>query len=99
VAQGAGDPDRRRRARNSSASGQGAAQAQAIEDGVVLGELLAEDAPLEQLLQTFMQRRYERCKLIFHASLQVGEWEQHPTADADPAGLMARMIGVFARPI
>jgi 2-polyprenyl-6-methoxyphenol hydroxylase-like FAD-dependent oxidoreductase len=77
--------------------GQGAAQA--MEDGVVLGELLAEDAPLEQLMQAFMQRRYERCKLIFDASLQVGEWEQHPTADADPAGLMARMIGVFAQPI
>jgi 2-polyprenyl-6-methoxyphenol hydroxylase-like FAD-dependent oxidoreductase len=77
--------------------GQGAAQA--MEDGVVLGELLAEDAPLQQLMLAFMQRRYERCKLIFDASLQIGEWEQHPTSDADPAGLMARMIEVFARPI
>jgi 2-polyprenyl-6-methoxyphenol hydroxylase-like FAD-dependent oxidoreductase len=77
--------------------GQGAAQA--MEDGVVLGELLAKDSPLEELLQAFMQRRYERCRLIYEASLQVGEWEQRPTPDADPAGLMARMIEVFARPI
>lgn len=66
--------------------GQGAAQAM-------------EDAPLEQLMQAFMQRRYERSKPIFEASLQVREWEQHPTPGADPAGPMARMVEVFARPI
>jgi 2-polyprenyl-6-methoxyphenol hydroxylase-like FAD-dependent oxidoreductase len=80
--------------------GQGAAQA--MEDGVVLGELCAAeraDLPIERLLGDFMKRRYERCKLIYDASLQLGEWEQHPTPQADPPGLMARMIQVFADPI
>jgi 2-polyprenyl-6-methoxyphenol hydroxylase-like FAD-dependent oxidoreductase len=77
--------------------GQGAAHA--MEDGVVPGELLAQDAPVDELLRAFMQRRYECCNLIYGASLQVGEWEQHRTPEADAAGLMGRMIEVFARPI
>lgn len=77
--------------------GQGAAQA--MEDAVVLGELLPRDEPVEQLLGAYMKRRFERCRLIYEASLQLGEWEQHPTPDADPMGLTAKMIPVFAEPI
>jgi 2-polyprenyl-6-methoxyphenol hydroxylase-like FAD-dependent oxidoreductase len=77
--------------------GQGAAQA--MEDGVVLGELLAGAGSVPDLLEQFMARRYERCKLIYEASIQVGEWEQHPTPDADQVGLTARMAALFARPI
>jgi 2-polyprenyl-6-methoxyphenol hydroxylase-like FAD-dependent oxidoreductase len=77
--------------------GQGAAQA--MEDAVVLGELLAGAEPLPNLLDNFMARRYERCKLIYEASIQAGEWEQHPTPDANPARLRARMSNVYARPI
>jgi len=65
----------------------------------VLGELLAGAGSVPDLLEKFMARRYERCKLIYEASIQVGEWEQHPTPDADPVGLTARMAAVFARPI
>jgi hypothetical protein len=46
-----------------------------------------------------MQRHFERCKLIYEASLQVGAWQINPSPDADPAGLMRRMIVVFAEPI
>ncbi len=77
--------------------GQGAAQA--VEDGVVLGELLQRDAPLPQLLDEFMQRRFERCKFIVEGSLQLGEWEMHPSPDADPPGLTKKMLGVMAQPI
>jgi len=77
--------------------GQGAAQA--MEDGVVLGELLGRDAPNAALFQEYLQRRFERCKAIYEASLQIGEWEQRPTPDADPAGLTARMIPLFGQPI
>lgn len=77
--------------------GQGAAQA--MEDAVVLGEVLAQDTPVAEQLETYMQRRYERCKTIFNNSLQIGEWEQHPTPDADPAGLIQRTLQVVAQPI
>jgi 2-polyprenyl-6-methoxyphenol hydroxylase-like FAD-dependent oxidoreductase len=77
--------------------GQGAAQA--VEDAVVLGQLFAQDLPLDQLLPAFMQRRYERCKFIFESSLQIGEWEQRPTPDADPAALTKKMLATVAQPI
>lgn len=77
--------------------GQGAAQA--MEDGVVLGELCAQDRPVEEILAAFVRRRYERCKLIYEGSLQIGAWEQHPSPEADPAGLTARMVGLFAQQI
>lgn len=77
--------------------GQGAAQA--MEDAVVLGQLLARDEPVPNLFGEFMQRRYERCKFVYDVSLQIGEWEQHPTPDADPAGLTAKLMPTLAAPI
>jgi 2-polyprenyl-6-methoxyphenol hydroxylase-like FAD-dependent oxidoreductase len=60
----------------------------AIEDAVVLAELLECHDTLEPALEEFMERRYERCRLVVENSLQLGAWEKHPDdPDADPAGL------------
>ena len=56
---------------------QGAAMA--VEDAVVLSELLQTDGDLEDVLEQFMERRWPRCKLVVEASVQVGEWELNPT--------------------
>ena len=56
---------------------QGAAMA--VEDAVVLSELLAQSDDVPVVLDRFMERRWERCKLVVEASLQVGEWELNPT--------------------
>ena len=77
--------------------GQGAAQA--MEDGVVLGELCSQNLPVEEVLAQFVRRRYDRCKQIYQGSLQIGAWEQNHSPDADPAGLTARMVGLFAQQI
>lgn len=77
--------------------GQGAAQA--VEDAVVLGDLAASQHSVQDILDQFMARRYERCKFINEGSLQIGEWEQCPTPDANFAGIMAKMIEVTAQPI
>jgi 2-polyprenyl-6-methoxyphenol hydroxylase-like FAD-dependent oxidoreductase len=77
--------------------GQGAAQA--VEDGVVLGELLPRDELVADLLDQFMRRRFERCKFIVEGSLQLGEWEMHPSLDADRTGLTRKMLDVVAQPI
>jgi hypothetical protein len=50
-------------------------------------------------MEEFMRRRYERTKFIVEASLQIGEWEQHPTPDADFIGLTRKMMEVVAAPI
>jgi 2-polyprenyl-6-methoxyphenol hydroxylase-like FAD-dependent oxidoreductase len=52
---------------------QGAAMA--IEDAVLLGELFGQDRPLEDLLDEFMRRRFERTKYVVDCSGAIGNWE------------------------
>ncbi len=75
----------------------------AIEDAALLSQLLPQDRPIEKILQEFMSRRFERCRLVVETSKQLGEWEvadfegrSHP--DADPAGLMAKAGQTLAQP-
>jgi len=62
-------------------------------DAVVLSELLQRDGNLDELLEQFMERRWSRCRLVVEASVQVGEWEQNPTATsvADAIALSNRV--------
>jgi 2-polyprenyl-6-methoxyphenol hydroxylase-like FAD-dependent oxidoreductase len=52
---------------------QGAAMA--IEDGVLLAELLSGSQPLELVLKEFMSRRFKRAKYVVESSNQIAEWE------------------------
>jgi 2-polyprenyl-6-methoxyphenol hydroxylase-like FAD-dependent oxidoreductase len=70
---------------------QGAAMA--IEDAVLLGELLGRDAPLNALLDEFMRRRFDRARYVVESSQQILSWEleqwngiQNP--DARPGELL-----------
>ncbi|WHY69065.1 FAD-dependent monooxygenase [Neobacillus sp. SuZ13] len=47
----------------------------AIEDALVLAELLQTDAPLPDILNQFMERRFERCKFIVENSNKLVNWE------------------------
>ena len=72
----------------------------AIEDAVVLGELLRSDRPLVDVLAEFMVRRYERCRMVVEHSLRLGEWQQHPdTPGADPVRLRRETDELLAQPI
>jgi 2-polyprenyl-6-methoxyphenol hydroxylase-like FAD-dependent oxidoreductase len=62
--------------------GQGAAQA--IEDAIVLTQELSRDQPLEAALQTYMQRRYDRCRMIVEGSETIGRWEQDHSLPVNP---------------
>jgi 2-polyprenyl-6-methoxyphenol hydroxylase-like FAD-dependent oxidoreductase len=69
----------------------------AIEDAVVLGEVLDSHTDLSDAFAEFMERRWERCRLVVENSLQLGEWEKHPDdPQADPAGLMDASLAVLA---
>lgn len=52
---------------------QGAAMA--IEDAVLLGELLRRDERLDYLLAEFMDRRFERARYVVESSEQIANWE------------------------
>ncbi len=52
----------------------------AVEDAVVLADLLAQDGNLPRLLGQFEERRWERCKYVVETSARIGQLELHPTA-------------------
>lgn len=78
--------------------GQGAAQA--IEDGIVLAECLA-DAPddVERALDRYMQRRYERCRRVILACVDIGEWERGWLRDFDNVAVTQSVIETLVQPI
>jgi 2-polyprenyl-6-methoxyphenol hydroxylase-like FAD-dependent oxidoreductase len=77
--------------------GQGAAQA--IEDGIVLSQALENAASVEGALLEYEARRYERCKFIVEACVQIGEWETHRSPDEDHVGLTQRAIEKMLAPV
>nr|WP_281378512.1 FAD-dependent monooxygenase [Gordonia humi] len=55
----------------------------AVEDAVVLGEMLGSSEDLAATLDEFVARRYERCKLVVDNSTQISRWQQG--LDGEPA--------------
>ncbi|MGP6169982.1 FAD-dependent monooxygenase [Microbacterium sp. A204] len=77
--------------------GQGAAQA--IEDGVVLGEVLSTDESIEDAVVEFTERRFERCKLIVETSRNIGEWEMGNLPGFDNVAATQHVLKVMAQPL
>ncbi|SFT57871.1 2-polyprenyl-6-methoxyphenol hydroxylase [Geodermatophilus amargosae] len=71
----------------------------AIEDSVVLAEVLAQDDDVPAALQRFGERRFDRCRLVVETSVQLGRWEQHPPGDPSlPGRLTGQVLAELARP-
>jgi 2-polyprenyl-6-methoxyphenol hydroxylase-like FAD-dependent oxidoreductase len=72
----------------------------AIEDAVVLAELLAADQSIPEVLDAFMQRRYERCRLVVETALRLAEWEKDPSiGPRQHIDLMRQTFAALAQPI
>jgi 2-polyprenyl-6-methoxyphenol hydroxylase-like FAD-dependent oxidoreductase len=71
----------------------------AVEDAVVLAEELATQASIPDALDGFMQRRYERCKILVDISSQLSRWERDLVVDADVEGLTRKSFEVAAAPL
>lgn len=63
----------------------------AIEDAVVLGELAAPIGDVATLFARFMERRYERCRIILQGSVAIGELEMAGASPADQRALSAEI--------
>lgn len=77
--------------------GQGAAMA--VEDAVVLAEELDRPRDVSTALRAFMDRRFERAKLVGTSSILLGEWEMHPETAGDPVELTDRIRKRLAEPM
>ncbi len=73
--------------------------AMAIEDAIVLADLLRQETDLEAALQKFGEARFERCRIVNENSLLLGEWEKHPgDPRADPGRLIGESMAALAQP-
>jgi 2-polyprenyl-6-methoxyphenol hydroxylase-like FAD-dependent oxidoreductase len=71
----------------------------AIEDSIVLAELLQSEQTITSALEKFLARRFERCRLVVENSHMLGEWEKAPhMPGADPAGVLDRSLKALAQP-
>jgi 2-polyprenyl-6-methoxyphenol hydroxylase-like FAD-dependent oxidoreductase len=83
----------------------GSGAALAIEDAVVLAEEISKDISVEQSLENYMARRYERCKMVIDVSSTLAEWEQmewrgEPLPEGANTGmLMGKTLAALAKPI
>lgn len=77
--------------------GQGAAMA--VEDAVVLAEELGRDQSVDAALRAFMDRRFERARLVGTSSIMLGEWEMHPEQAGDVVALTEQVRTRLAEPV
>ncbi len=83
----------------------GSGAALAIEDAVVLAEEIQKDQSVEDVLENYMKRRYERCKMVCDASEKLAEWEQMewkgiPLPEgANMGALMGKTLMALSAPI
>ena len=86
-------------AAHASTAHLGAGGGMAIEDAVVLGELLAARMDPEEMLRAFMARRYDRCMLVARNSHLLGEVEQGKVTGVDPGRIAGEVFAALAEPI
>jgi 2-polyprenyl-6-methoxyphenol hydroxylase-like FAD-dependent oxidoreductase len=71
-----------------------------MEDSIVLAELLANEPDVSAALERFMERRFERCRMVVENSVQLAEWEKNAAEHGeDSARLMGESLAALAAPI
>jgi 2-polyprenyl-6-methoxyphenol hydroxylase-like FAD-dependent oxidoreductase len=71
----------------------------AVEDAIVLTELVQRNRRLDEALQEFMQRRYERCRIVVEGSVQLGELEMRHAGPDEHRRTMLDIAEVIRQPI
>jgi 2-polyprenyl-6-methoxyphenol hydroxylase-like FAD-dependent oxidoreductase len=72
----------------------------AIEDAVVLADLVADGCDPRELAPRLTERRFERCRLVVDTCLQLSRWEQTPGPPNPRAGeLIGTTMAALSEPI
>lgn len=72
--------------------------AMAVEDAILLAELIDGQEDLESALSRFVERRFERCRLVVEGSVEMGVLQRTQRFEEAHA-LQNRCFGVLAQPI
>ncbi|MDQ0137821.1 2-polyprenyl-6-methoxyphenol hydroxylase-like FAD-dependent oxidoreductase [Neorhizobium galegae] len=67
-----------------------------IEDGLVLGEEIARHAHVPTALQSFMRRRYDRCKLVVDSSLEISRLERERAAPQAQTAIVEKALAALS---
>jgi 2-polyprenyl-6-methoxyphenol hydroxylase-like FAD-dependent oxidoreductase len=70
----------------------------AVEDGIVLAEEITRDGDIDAALPRFMQRRFERGKLVVENSLRLGELEMTHGSPMEHTRVMMAAVAALAQP-
>jgi 2-polyprenyl-6-methoxyphenol hydroxylase-like FAD-dependent oxidoreductase len=76
----------------------GQSAALAIEDGVVLGDLVGAGLDRADLLQRFMERRLDRVKRVHALTSRAAQWLSRPDPSADLMALGEQIHSIVAEP-
>lgn len=70
----------------------------ALEDAVVLGQSVAAASSLPEALDAFMERRFERVKLVVETSVKLGQLEQEKAPPSENIGLLTKAFAALGQP-
>jgi 2-polyprenyl-6-methoxyphenol hydroxylase-like FAD-dependent oxidoreductase len=76
----------------------GQSASQAVEDAVVLGDLLSDASDATSLAQGFTQRRSPRVQRVFEITSQAARWESAPGPETDFPALARSLADAVRRP-
>ena len=68
----------------------------AVEDACVLVDELAKASNVDDALAAFMERRFERCRVVVENSVRMGELEMAAAPDREQAELMRETMATLA---
>jgi 2-polyprenyl-6-methoxyphenol hydroxylase-like FAD-dependent oxidoreductase len=71
----------------------------AVEDALVLADLLGSDLPLDDALGRFAARRYDRCRMVVENSVRLGQLEMRRAAGEEQADLQRSSMLALNAPI
>ncbi|MFT4249679.1 MAG: FAD-dependent oxidoreductase [Pseudomonas sp.] len=71
----------------------------AIEDGIVLAEELGKGGTLDEALQRFTDRRFDRCRHVIENSVKLGQLEMSHGSPLEQGRLMSEALQVLRSPI
>jgi 2-polyprenyl-6-methoxyphenol hydroxylase-like FAD-dependent oxidoreductase len=71
----------------------------AVEDALVLAEELENSPVVEQALERFTHRRFERCRIVVENSVRLGDIERNGGSPSEHERVMRDSVGVLLAPI